>query len=394
MPDSDISLDICVIGAGVVGLALARELSLACPGRDIVLLERHAQIGQETSSRNSEVIHAGLYYPTGSLKAQSCVRGRELLYRYCEQQGIPYKRIGKLLVADAGETAALETIHQHAQANGVRSLEVLDRQQLYRMEPNVQAHSALWSPDTGIVDSHGLMQSFLREAEAHGLTLALRTELLSAEPVGGDAGFRLLVRSGTQTLTLTSRILINCAGLNATAVARRIHGMAHNSLPTMEISKGNYLAYSGLSPFVHLIYPVPDPTRRGLGIHATLDLAGQCRFGPDIEPVAEPIIGPTIGPIEDSLDYAVSAQRLPAFEQAIRRYYPALDSQRLHPAYSGIRPRLKTAPGVIADFVIQNQLSHGAPGLWQLFGIESPGLTASMALAERVRDEILQAQIL
>jgi L-2-hydroxyglutarate oxidase LhgO len=366
------AIDICIVGAGVVGLALARELASAFRGKEIVVLEQHGHIGQETSSRNSEVIHAGIYYSPGSLKASSCVRGRELLYRYCEQHYIPHQRIGKLIVASSAELSALENIHQRALNNGVESLQFLDKRQLNKLEPLVHADIALWSPDTGIVDSHSLMNSFRYEAEANGVTLALHTELIRAELAGNRQGFRLELQSGPDAMTLDTRVLVNCAGLHAVTVGGRIDGVPRASLPEMGFIKGNYMTLAGKSPFAHLIYPVPDPAQRGLGIHATLDMAGQCRFGPDIEHVT-------------NLEYTVDSSRISLFEKAIKQYYPDLDVNRLQTAYAGIRPRIKTSFNTAADFVIQDKHSHGADGLWQLFGIESPGLTASMALAEHVR---------
>lgn len=374
------AVDICIVGAGVIGLALARELSSAFPNKDIVVLEQHRHIGQETSSRNSEVIHAGIYYPSGSLKALSCVRGRELLYHYCRQQQIPHKRIGKLIVASGLETATLENIQQRALNNGVESLCVLDQKQIRSMEPAVQADIALWSPDTGIVDSHSLMQSFLHEAQSNGVMLALQTEMQRAEVLANNNGFRLQIQSGADAMILDTRVLLNCAGLHAARVASSIEGLAAAVIPEMEFMKGNYLSYAGKSPFTHLIYPVPDANQRGLGIHATLDMAGQCRFGPDIEPVAD-------------LDFTIDESRIPLFEKEIRRYYPGLAGHRLQTAYAGIRPRLKTNAGVIPDFVIQDYVVHGVTGLWQMFGIESPGLTASMALAEHIRGLVSESAL-
>jgi L-2-hydroxyglutarate oxidase LhgO len=375
------TIDICIVGAGIVGLALARELARAFPGKEIVVLEQHGHIGQETSSRNSEVIHAGIYYSPGSLKARSCVRGRELLYRYCEQHHIPHQRIGKLIVASSAEISALENIHQRALNNGVGSLQFLDKHQLNKLEPLVHADIALWSPDTGIVDSHSLMNSFRSEAEANGVTLALHTELIRAEVAGNRQGFRLEIQSGPDAMTLDTQVLINCAGLHAVAVGARIDGVPSASLPEMDFIKGNYMSFAGKSPFAHLIYPVPDPAQRGLGIHATLDMAGQCRFGPDIEHIK-------------NLEYTVDSSRISLFEKAIKQYYPSLDVNRLQTAYAGIRPRIKTSSNIAADFVIQDAHSHGADGLWQLFGIESPGLTASMALAEHVRDLIRDSALI
>lgn len=376
------TVDVCIAGAGIVGLALARTLAIANPHKEIVLLEKNDCVGAETSSRNSEVIHAGIYYPAGSLKARLCVRGRELLYSYCQQRGVAHRRVGKLIVADQADSAALEQILQRAQTCGVNSLRMIERPELSRLEPQVNADLALWSPETGIVDSHALMQQLLLEAQDAGVTLALRSQLLAAEP-DNTGGFTVSIRSGSDTLSLSARVLINCAGLHASEVARRIAGLAPATIPAVQFLKGNYFSLSGRSPFSHLIYPVPDPLHRGLGIHATLDLGGQCRFGPDIETLAESD--------PSALDYAVAPARLIAFERAIRRYYPALERDRLQPAYSGIRPRLRTADATAADFMIQDSSNGGLDGLWQLFGIESPGLTASLAIAEHVSTRIRES---
>ena len=368
------SVDICIVGAGVIGLALARELVSAFPSRQIVVLEQHSHIGMETSSHNSEVIHAGIYYAPGSLKARCCVRGKELLYDYCNTLSIPYKRTGKLIVANRTEQSALEAILQRAQANGVNTLQFIKKDQIAAMEPNVHADIALWSPETGIIDSHDYMQHLLREAQSGGVVLACRTELLQTQVTDQD-GFELRLQSGAEELTLRTRVLINCAGLHAVSVAGAIDGLDPACIPHIQFIKGSYMRLSGKSPFTHLIYPAPDPAYRGLGIHATLDLGGQCRFGPDIEAV-------------NSLDLSVDPARIPLFEKEIRRYYPELDAQRLHTDYAGIRPRLITNNGEPADFLIQNADKHRISGLWQLFGMESPGLTASLAVAELVASEI------
>ena len=368
------SVDICIVGAGVIGLALARELVSAFPSRQIVVLEQHSHIGMETSSHNSEVIHAGIYYAPGSLKARCCVRGKELLYDYCNTLSIPYKRTGKLIVANRTEQSALEAILQRAHANGVNTLQFIEKDQIAAMEPNVHADIALWSPETGIIDSHDYMQHLLREAQSGGVVLACRTKLLQTQATDQD-GFELRLQSGAEELTLRTRVLINCAGLHAVSVAGAIDGLDPACIPHIQFIKGSYMRLSGKSPFTHLIYPVPDPAYRGLGIHATLDLGGQCRFGPDIEAV-------------NSLDLSVDPARIPLFEKEIRRYYPELDAQRLHTDYAGIRPRLITNNGEPADFLIQNADKHRISGLWQLFGMESPGLTASLAVAELVASEI------
>ena len=369
------SIDICIVGAGVIGLALARELVRVFPSRQIVVLEQHSHVGMETSSHNSEVIHAGIYYAPGSLKARCCVRGKELLYDYCNTLSIPYKRTGKLIVANRTEQSALEAILQRAHSNGVNTLQFIEKDQIAAMEPNVHADIALWSPETGIIDSHDYMQHLLREAQSGGVVLACRTKLLHSKVDKQHCSFELKLQSGAEELNMRTRVLINCAGLHAVSVAGAIDGLDPASIPHIQFIKGSYMRLSGKSPFIHLIYPVPDPAYRGLGIHATLDLGGQCRFGPDIEAV-------------DSLDLSVDPARIPLFEKEIRRYYPELDVQRLHTDYAGIRPRLITSNGEPADFLIQNEAKHRIKGLWQLFGMESPGLTASLAVAELVASEI------
>jgi L-2-hydroxyglutarate oxidase LhgO len=352
-------VDICVIGAGVIGLALARQLSASFPSCEIVVLEQQAGIGQETSSRNSEVIHAGLYYPPGSNKARLCVRGQALLYDYCMQHNIPCRRIGKLIVAQRGEEHQLQQIAERALACGVNNLRLMSAHQIKRLEPAVQAECALWSPGTGIIDSHSFMVSLRQYIESTGNVVATRSRFLRAQPCDNlTPGFDVDVETegDSELVRLHCRVLINSAGLSA-------------------LIKGNYFSLSGRSPFAHLIYPVPDSAHRGLGVHATLDLAGQCRFGPDIEPVGV-------------IDYRVDEARKPLFVEAIRRYYPALDESRLHPDYSGIRTRLMINDGEAADFMIQGHTDHGCPGLIQLFGIESPGLTASLAIAEEVSEQL------
>lgn len=338
-----------------------------------MLLEQNALAGQETSSRNSEVIHAGLYYPAGSLKARLCLRGKELLYDYCNERDIPHRRIGKLIVAQADELPALDALHQSALACGASTLLPLSQTELKKLEPHLQAEAALFSPETGIIDSHTLMQNLQQEAESRGVLLAMHSRFLRAECLA-PGNFEIDVDvSGQESATeelfyLRSRILINASGLAASRVALAVLGADPQLIPQTRLVKGSYFNLGGRSPFQHLIYPVPDPTHRGLGIHATLDLSGQCRFGPDIEEVS-------------NIDYRVSEARKPAFIEAIRRYYPELDANRLQPAYSGLRPRLGEG---YSDFMVQDEYVHGCPGLIQLFGIESPGLTASLALAELV----------
>ena len=361
MPDFD-----CVIaGAGVVGLATARALALA--GQSVLVLESEAAIGTGTSSRNSEVIHAGLYYAPGSLRARLCAPGRRALYAYCAAHGVAARACGKLIVAtDEAELATLDDIAQRGAEAGVEDLRRLDAAETRAMEPALACTGALHSPVTGIVDSHALMLSLLGELEDHGGALALRAPLLSAEPVPG--GFRLLV-GGAEPATLTCRTLVNAAGLGACALASRIEGLAAHHVPTPSLAKGSYFTLAGACPFTHLVYPVPIPG--GAGIHLTLDLAGQARFGPDVEPV-------------NSIDYDVDPARAAVFAAAIRRYWPGVPAERLQPAYAGIRPKI-VHPTETQDFVIQDASVHGLRGLVNLFGIESPGLTSCLAIADDVK---------
>ncbi len=355
-----------VVGAGVVGLAVARALALA--GREVVVLEAEDAIGTHTSSRNSEVIHAGIYYPKGSLKAQACVAGRELLYEYCVAHGVPHRRSGKLIVAtDERQLAELEAIQAKAHANGVTDVVWMTRAQATALEPAVSCVAALYSPSTGIIDSHALMLAYLGDAEARGAMLALKTHLVGAQVV--PEGFVL----HTNEMDVECRILVNSAGLRAPTVARLIEGFPQQRVPREFYAKGNYYSLSGRAPFSRLVYPVPEPG--GLGVHVTLDLAGQARFGPDVEWV-------------ERIDYGVDPRRAERFYAAIRRYWPGLPDGSLAPGYAGIRP--KTAgPGEPApDFVVQGPAAHGVPGLVNLFGIESPGLTASLSLADMVASSI------
>jgi L-2-hydroxyglutarate oxidase LhgO len=356
-----------VIGAGAVGLAIARALALA--GREVVVLEAANAIGTETSSRNSEVIHAGLYYQTGSLKATLCLRGRALLYDYLAAHGVAHKQSGKLIVATAtAEIAALERLQVQAARNGVEDLEWLDAKAAKRLEPEVGCVAALLSPSTGLMDSHGLMLAYRGEAEAHGAVIAFRS------PVTGGRvetlGFTLDV-GGATPARIACDLLINSAGLFAQSVARSIAGIPPATIPPRHLAKGSYFTMTGPPPFKRLIYPAPEAKFATLGLHATLDLAGQVRFGPDIEWV-------------ETIDYRVDPGRAALFYDTIRHYYPGLKDGSLQPGYAGVRPKLQAPDEPPADFLIQGPAQHGIPGLVNLYGIESPGLTASLAIAEEV----------
>jgi L-2-hydroxyglutarate oxidase LhgO len=354
-----------VIGAGVIGLAVARRLAQS--GREVIVLEAAEGIGTVTSSRNSEVIHAGIYYRSGSLMAQMCVAGKQALYRYCRDQGVPHRNCGKLIVATtAAETEKLQSIRAHAEANGVADLQTLSGEDARGLEPALHCEAALLSPSTGIVDSHAYMLALRGNAEDAGAAFAFHTPLLGARAREGcieiDAG-------GEAPMSLQCRLLINAAGLSATSVARSIDGMPVEKIPPAYLAKGNYFACSARAPFSHLIYPVPEPG--GLGVHLTLDMAGQARFGPDVEWV-------------DHIDYAVDPARAERFYPAIRRYWPTLPDGALMPSYSGMRPKIVPPAVATQDFLIQGPKDHGVAGLINLFGIESPGLTSSLAIADYV----------
>ncbi len=361
-------VDAIVIGAGVVGLAVAR--ALARQGRWVIVAESAAHIGTGASSRNSEVIHAGIYYPTGSLKAALCVAGRRRLYAYADEKGFAAHAIGKLIVAaDRAECDKLHVLRVQAEANGVEGLEVLSARQAVALEPNLACAAALHSPVSGIVDSHAFMLALQGDLEEAGGSVAFDAPVIRADVTGSPIGLEI---GGVEPVRLTTDILVNSAGIHAPDIARNLDGLAARHIPTAYLCKGNYFALSGMkAPFGKLIYPLPDAA--GLGIHATTDLAGQNRFGPDTEWI-------------DSEDYAANANRLGAFEQAIRRYYPALPAGALQAVYAGIRPKIVGPGEPAADFVIQGEAVHGVPGLINLFGIESPGLTAALAIADAVAD--------
>jgi L-2-hydroxyglutarate oxidase LhgO len=360
-------VDCVVIGAGVIGLAVARRLAQA--GREVIVLEAAEGIGTVTSSRNSEVIHAGIYYPAGSLMARMCVSGRHALYAYCREHGIPHHNCGKLIVATTPkETAKLASIRAHAEANGVDDLKTLTGEEARAIEPALNCDAALLSPSTGIIDSHAFMLALRGEAEDAGAALAFHTPLLHARASDGRIE---LDTGGEAPMSLECRCLINAAGLFASAVARSIEGMPIELIPPSYLAKGNYFSCSARAPFSHLIYPVPEPG--GLGVHLTLDMAGQARFGPDVEWV-------------ESIDYAVDPSRAERFYPAIRRYWPTLPDGALMPSYSGIRPKIVPPAVATQDFLIQGHSAHGVEGLVNLFGIESPGLTSSLAIADYVGD--------
>jgi L-2-hydroxyglutarate oxidase LhgO len=364
-----------VIGAGVIGLATARALALA--GHEVIVLERAYTIGFETSSRNSEVIHGGLYYPHGSLKAMACVAGRERLYAYCRDHHVPHAQLGKLIVATSEEEIpGVEQIDAAARANGVTNLEWLSASAAQRLEPELRCIAALLSPSTGIIDSHALMLAYQGDAEAAGAFIAFRAPVLSGRVLAD--GFELAVGGpdADQPTTIRCRMLVNAAGLHAPALARSIDGIPRETIPPAYFCRGVYFTLSGKTPFRRLIYPTPVPG--GLGVHITLDLAGQARFGPDVEWI-------------DGVDYAVDARRGDAFYGAVRRYWPALRDGALQPGYAGIRPKISGPGEPAADFVVQGMAAHGIPGLVNLYGIESPGLTASLPLADAVLAEVESA---
>lgn len=361
-----IDVECIVLGAGVVGLAIARELALQ--GREVLIVEKAEGIGTETSARNSEVIHAGLYYNPGSLKARSCVQGKELLYQYCSERGIAHQRIGKLIVAaNQPEATQLDLIANRARECGVTDLVHLDGEQARKLEPELACHSALLSPSTGIVDSHALMLALQGDAENHGAYSVFHTPFQQGRRLA-DGTFELTF-GGTEPQTLTTRLVVNATGLHAPDIARQIDNTPHHAIPQAYYCKGKYFTLSGRSPFNHLIYPVPSNS--GLGIHLTLDLGGQTKFGPDTEWI-------------DSIDYHLDDTRIDNFYTTIRQYWPGLPDHALQPGYTGIRPKI-TAPGnPAADFLVQGPQDHGIDGLVHLMGIESPGLTACLALAGHV----------
>lgn len=359
------TLDAVVVGAGVVGLAVARALALA--GREVTVLEAEDHPGQHASSRNSEVIHAGIYYPPGSLKARACLAGRDALYRYCVERGIAHRRVGKLLIAShEAEVPALLRLGENARASGVHDLRQMTRVEVRELEPEIEAVAALLSPSTGIVDSHALLESLLVDLQRAGGTLVCRSPVL-----GGAVGGELpeVEIGGEAALRVACHTLVNCAGAQAPALAHLL-GVPVQHVPPAHFVRGHWFALQGASPFRHLVYPVPEPG--GLGVHVTLDLAGAARFGPDVQWI-------------EGIDYGFDVGREASFRAAIARYYPGIATRRLQPAQCGIRARVSGPGEAVRDFRIDGPHEHGIPGLVNLFGIESPGLTAALALAEMVQ---------
>ncbi len=354
-----------MIGAGVVGLAIARRLAMG--GREVVILEAESAFGTHTSSRNSEVIHAGIYYPTGSLKARLCVAGRKALYRYCAEHDVHHRRIGKVIVAcDESELAGLKKYKDQAEINGVDDLQSLSAGALAGMEPNVRCVAGFLSPSTGIIDSHGLMLAYLGDAGNHGAALALASPVVSGRV---ESGGIVLETGGAEPTTLECGIVVNSAGFSAQAVARSIAGIPAHTIPQTHYAIGHYYTLIGAAPFGRLIYPVAR--QDWLGVHVTIDLGGQVKFGPDFSWI-------------DRVDYRFDGSREAAFYQAIRRYYPGLRDGTLQPGYTGIRPKIHGPGQPAPDFLIQGADAHGVPGLVNLYGIESPGLTSSLAIADHV----------
>ncbi|KAL8248956.1 hypothetical protein R6Q59_005824 [Mikania micrantha] len=387
--------DCVVIGAGVVGIAVARELCLKLR-RNVLVIESGSTFGSGTSSRSSQVIHGGIYYPPNSLKACFCVRGRRLLYDYCQEHGIPHKQTGKLIVATRNEEVPkLNHLLNRGIENGVEGLKMLDASEAMAMEPQLQCIGALWSPTSGIIDSHSLMLSQLGEAESHGTTFCYNNTVVGAHLEGNQIYLHISETESLQNrdhnsqwhpdILLLPKVVVNSAGLSSAALARRFSGINPRAIPPSYYARGCYfsLLNTKVPPFKHLIYPVPEDG--GLGVHVTLDLDGQVKFGPDVEWLHHI---DDISSIQNMFDYTVSADRAKKFYPEIRKYYPLLKDDSLQPGYAGIRPKLAGPGEGFADFIIQGEESHGIPGLVNLFGIESPGLTSSMAIAEHVATKL------
>ena len=365
-------VDCVVIGAGVVGLAVAREMALQ--GRETILLEREAAFGTISSARNSEVIHAGIYYPKDSLKAKLCVQGNRLLYEYCRTHQVATQPYGKLIVAsDDSQVNDLQAILYKAQNNGVPEIKIISGAQAITLEPQLQCAAAILSSSTGIVDSHGYMLSLLGGFEDAGGMVAYQSPLMSAKPIGNNAegGFELEI-GGADGMHIQTKLLINCAGMSAPALAQKIAGLAKEQIPKAYFAKGNYFSLMGKSPFSHLIYPIPEPG--GLGVHLTLDMGGQAKFGPDVEWLEIDT--------EDQIDYTVDQKRGEGFYAAVRRYWPGLKDGVLQPDYSGVRAKIVPPNAPAGDFCFDGPEHHNLQGLFNLYGFESPGLTSSLAIAK------------
>ena len=367
-------VDCVVIGAGVVGLAVAREMTLQ--GRETILLERESAFGTISSARNSEVIHAGIYYPKDSLKAKLCVEGNRMLYEYCRTHHVATQPYGKLIVAsDESQLDDLQAILYKAQQNQVPEIKMITGEQAKSMEPELHCSAAVLSATTGIVDSHGFMLSLLGGFEDAGGMIAYQSPLISAKPIGENAkdGFELVI-GGADGMKIQTKLLINCTGMSAPAIAQKIEGLPQQQIPKAYFAKGNYFSLSGKSPFKHLIYPIPEPG--GLGVHLTLDMGGQAKFGPDVEwlEIDE----------ESQIDYTVNPKRGEGFYAAVRRYWPGLKDNALQPDYSGVRAKIVPPNSPAGDFCFNTPKDHGLEGLFNLYGFESPGLTSSLAIAKHL----------
>ena len=363
-----------MIGGGVVGLAIGAELSLR-NNFTCVVLEAQSSYGQGISSRNSEVIHAGIYYPRDSLKAKLCVRGKALLYDFCNATNTPYHNCGKVIVATTDQEAGdLENLYQAALLNGVNDLEYMLQKQIETIEPNVKAEAGLFSPSTGIVDSHQFMTSLLGKFEANGGIFVPKSEVTRVTKIG--LKYHIMVEGAEDEYIVESDFIINAAGLSAQNIAEKIDGFPVEAIPKLHLCKGTYFKMLGKPPFTHLIYPLPPKRGDGLGVHATIDLQGGVRFGPDVEYI-------------DNVDFSIDESKKELFFKAIKRYFPLVDHKKLYPDYCGIRPKLQGPADGFKDFVIADGAADGFPGLIQLFGIESPGLTSSLALAEKVSEVVL-----
>lgn len=371
-------VDCVVVGAGVIGLAVAREMALQ--GRETILLERESSFGTISSARNSEVIHAGIYYQKDSLKAKLCVEGNRLLYEYCRSHHVSTRPYGKLIVAsEDNQISDLQAILYKAHNNGVPEIKMISEDEAKALEPNLRCSAAILSASTGIVDSHGYMLSLLGGFEDAGGMVAYQSPLISAKPIGSNAGggFELEI-GGVDGMKIQTKLLINCAGMSAPAVAKRIEGLNQEQISKAYFAKGNYFSLSGKSPFTHLIYPVPEPG--GLGVHLTLDMGGQAKFGPDVEWLDIDT--------EEQVDYTVNPKRSEGFYAAVRKYWPDLKDSALQPDYSGVRAKIVPPNSPAGDFCFNGPKDHGLEGLFNLYGFESPGLTSSLAIAKYLEGQI------